>query len=354
MDGENLTIPNPVTELMDTPINSTYFQNLNAETDGGNHYIYNAFTATDYNICAAYLFFIACLGVPLNVLVLVLFIKDRKLRSPNNFLYVSLALGDLLVAVFGTAFKFIITARKTLLREEDGFCKWYGFITYLGGLAALMTLSVIAFVRCLAVLRLGSFTGLTTRMGVAATAFIWIYSLAFTLAPLLGWNHYIPEGLATWCSIDWLSDETSNKSYVFAIFIFCFLVPVLIIVVSYGLIYDKVRKVAKTGGSVAKAEREVLKMTLLMVSLFMLAWSPYAVICMLASFGPKDLLHPVATVIPAMFAKSSTIYNPLIYVFMNKQFRRSLKVLLGMGVEDLNSESERATGGTATNQVAAT
>ena len=132
MDEEYYTSISPSTDFMDTTINTTYYQDeLDSHNDG--KYVYKTFTATAYNLSAAYLFFIACLGIPLNILVLLLFIKDRKLRSPNNYLYVSLALGDFLVALFGTAFKFVMTVRKNLLREEDGFGRWYGFITYLGG-----------------------------------------------------------------------------------------------------------------------------------------------------------------------------------------------------------------------------
>lgn len=57
---------------------------------------------------------------------------------------------------------------------------------------------------------------------------------------------------------------------------------------------------------------------------FLVAWSPYAVVSMWAAFGHIDDLPPLAFAMPAMFAKSSTIYNPIIYLMLRPNIRRVL------------------------------
>lgn len=60
-------------------------------------------------------------------------------------------------------------------------------------------------------------------------------------------------------------------------------------------------------------------MFFLMISCFLLCWTPYAVVSMMVAFGKKSMVSPTMAVIPSFFAKSSTAYNPLIYVFMSRK-----------------------------------
>lgn len=56
-----------------------------------------------------------------------------------------------------------------------------------------------------------------------------------------------------------------------------------------------------------------------MIVMFLVAWSPYSIVCLWASFGdPKKIPAPMAIIGP-LFAKSSTFYNPCIYVIANKK-----------------------------------
>lgn len=62
---------------------------------------------------------------------------------------------------------------------------------------------------------------------------------------------------------------------------------------------------------------------------FFAAWSPYAVVSMWAAFGHIENIPPMAFAMPAMFAKSSTIYNPIIYLMLRPNFRRMMRRDLG-------------------------
>jgi hypothetical protein len=45
---------------------------------------------------------------------------------------------------------------------------------------------------------------------------------------------------------------------------------------------------------------------------FLVAWTPYALISLVGQFGPPGLLSPLHTSLPAIFAKASAIYNPIV------------------------------------------
>nr|XP_019961266.1 PREDICTED: pineal opsin-like [Paralichthys olivaceus] len=77
-----------------------------------------------------------------------------------------------------------------------------------------------------------------------------------------------------------------------------------------------------------KREQRVLFMVVVMVICYLLCWLPYGTMALLATFGPPGLVTPEASIIPSVLAKTSTVINPVIYVFMNKQFYRCFQALL--------------------------
>lgn len=68
-----------------------------------------------------------------------------------------------------------------------------------------------------------------------------------------------------------------------------------------------------------------------MIIAFLICWMPYAAFSVLVTAYPSIELDPRLAAIPAFFSKTATVYNPIIYVFMNKQvlyaFRVSLKLI---------------------------
>lgn len=75
----------------------------------------------------------------------------------------------------------------------------------------------------------------------------------------------------------------------------------------------------KESESTQKAEREVSRMVVVMIVAYCVCWGPYTFFACFAAANPGYAFHPLAAAMPAYFAKSATIYNPIIYVFMNRQ-----------------------------------
>ena len=61
---------------------------------------------------------------------------------------------------------------------------------------------------------------------------------------------------------------------------------------------------------------------------FVIAWAPYAIVSFLFIFHKDNwYMAPEGFVFPALFAKSSHIYNPFIYFYFNKTFQQELRCL---------------------------
>lgn len=92
----------------------------------------HSLSPTGHLVVAVCLGFIGTFGFLNNTLVLILFCRYKVLRSPMNYLLVSISVSDLLVCVLGTPFSFAASTQGRWLIGRAG-CVWYGFInSFLG------------------------------------------------------------------------------------------------------------------------------------------------------------------------------------------------------------------------------
>ncbi|XP_078786832.1 pinopsin isoform X3 [Oryzias latipes] len=153
-----------------------------------------------------------------------------------------------------------------------------------------------------------------------------------------GCRCYGPEGPGTICSVQWQQRSGSARSYVICLFIFCLLLPLLLMFFCYGRILLAVRGVETRGSRTNQSPAEwregrVLLMVTAMVTSYLLCWMPYGVVAIFASFGRPGMVSPAATLVPSLLAKTSTALNPIIYVLLNDQFSRCFYYMTRCGSE---------------------
>uniref|UniRef100_A0A8C4ZQN5 Rhodopsin n=2 Tax=Gadus morhua TaxID=8049 RepID=A0A8C4ZQN5_GADMO len=298
-----------------------------------------------FKMLAVYMFFLICTGTPINALTLLVTFQNKKLQQPLNFILVNLAVAGLIMCCFG----FTITITSAI----NGYfilgataCAVEGFMATLGGEVALWSLVVLAVERYIVVCKpMGSFKFTNTHAG-AGVAFTWIMAFACAGPPLFGWSRYLPEGMQCSCGPDYytLAEGYNNESFVIYMFTVHFLVPVFLICFTYGSLVLTVKAAAaqqQESASTQKAEKEVTRMCILMVLGFLVAWTPYATLTAIIFFNKGMSFTALGMAVPAFFAKSSALYNPVIYVLFNKQFRNCMLSTIGMGsaVDDESSVS---------------
>lgn len=106
-----------------------------------------------------------------------------------------------------------------------------------------------------------------------------------------------------WCNMkEWLNVVFWNISNLPPVFVFW-----------------KVAKQQEQSASTQKAEREVTKMVIMMIAGFLVCWLPYASFALWAVTHRGETFDLRMASIPSVFSKASTVYNPFIYIFMNRQ-----------------------------------
>ncbi|XP_048067355.1 parapinopsin a [Megalobrama amblycephala] len=277
-----------------------------------------------YTILAVIIGFFSVFGIILNMTVIVVTLKHRQLRQPLNFALVNLAVADLGCAMFGGLPTTVTNAMGYFSLGRVG-CVLEGFAVAFFGIAGLCSVAIIAVERCLVVCRpVGSIT-FQTRHAVTGVVMAWVWSFLWNTPPLFGWGRYELEGVKTSCAPDWYSRNLANVSYIMCYFLLCFALPFSVIVISYTRLLWTLRQVSRLkmseGGSTARAEAQVACMVVVMVMAFLLTWLPYAAFALSVILDPNLYIDPVIATVPMYLAKSSTVFNPIIYIFMNRQFR---------------------------------
>ncbi|CAM5102107.1 unnamed protein product [Eretmochelys imbricata] len=289
------------------------------------------FSPSTYELLALLIATIGILGLCNNLLVLVLYYRFQRLRTPTNLFLLNISLSDLLVSLCGGALTFVSCLRSRWVWDAPG-CVWDGFCNSLFGIVSIMSLTVLAYERYIRVVHAKV---IDFSWSWRAITYIWLYSLAWTGAPLLGWNRYTLEIHGLGCSVDWQSKNPSDASFVLFFFLGCLVAPVGIMAYCYGHILYTIRMLRCVEDfqtiqviKLLRYEKKVAKMCFLMISTFLICWMPYAVVSLLIAAGYGNLVTPTVAIIPSFFAKSSTAYNPVIYIFMSRKFRRCLLQLL--------------------------
>ncbi|XP_016354910.1 parapinopsin-like [Sinocyclocheilus anshuiensis] len=298
-----------------------------------------------YTILAVIIGFFSVFGIILNMIVIVVTLKHRQLRRPLNFALVNLAVADLGCATFGGLPTMVTNAMGYFSLGRVG-CVLEGFAVAFFGIAGLCSVAIIAVERCVVVCRpVGSVT-FQTRHAVAGVVIAWVWSFLWNTPPLFGWGSYELEGVQTSCAPDWYSRNLANVSYIMCYFLLCFALPFSVIIISYTRLLWTLRQVTKLkiseGGSTARAETQVACMVVVMVMAFLLTWLPYAAFALSVILDPNLYIDPVIATVPMYLAKSSTVFNPIIYIFMNRQFREHAVPFLLCGRNPWAAEPEES------------
>ncbi|XP_060625689.1 vertebrate ancient opsin-like [Anolis sagrei] len=287
----------------------------------------NGLSRMGHNIVAIFLGLILVFGFLNNLVVLILFCKFKTLRNPVNMLLLNISASDMLVCISGTTLSFISNIYGRWIGGEHG-CRWYGFVNSCFGIVSLISLAILSYERYSTLTQTNK-RGSDYHKALLGVGGSWLYSLIWTVPPLIGWSSYGLEGAGTSCSVRWTSETLESVTYIICLFIFCLAIPVMVMIYCYARLFYAVKQVGKIRKTSArKREFHVLFMIITTIICYLICWMPYGVIALLATFGRPGLVSPVASVIPSILAKSSTVCNPIIYILMNKQFYKCFLMLL--------------------------
>ncbi|KAM7381404.1 hypothetical protein PAMA_012300 [Pampus argenteus] len=273
-----------------------------------------------------------------NFLVMYAFCRSRSLRTPSNIFIINLAITDFLMCLTQTPIFFITSMHKRWIFGKKG-CEVYAFCGALFGICSMMTLMVIAVDRYVVITRpLASMGAMSRRKALSIVAVAWVYSMGWSLPPFFGWSAYVPEGLMTSCSWDYMTFTPSVRSYTMLLFTFVFFIPLSIIIFCYCCIFRAIRHTTRAITKIncegtresakrfhkMRSEWKMAKIALIVILLFVISWAPYSCAALTAFAGYADMLTPYMNSVPAVIAKASAIHNPIIYAITHPKYRSAL------------------------------
>lgn len=274
-----------------------------------------------------------------NGCVIWIFSTSKSLRTASNMFIVSLAVFDLLMSVEMPMF-LINCFLERMIGWELG-CDIYAIFGSLSGMGQSITNAAIAFDRyrtisCPIDGRLNS------KQAAVFVACTWFWATPFSVMPLLKvWGRYTTEGFLTTCSFDFLTEDQDTKVFVSSIFVWAYVIPLIFIIYFYSQLLQSIRNHEKMLREQAKkmnvkslvsnqdkersVEMRIAKVAFTIFFLFLLAWTPYATVAMIGAFGNRELLTPISTMLPAVFAKTVSCIDPWIYAINHPRYRQELQ-----------------------------
>ncbi|XP_033830711.1 opsin-5-like [Periophthalmus magnuspinnatus] len=288
-------------------------------------------------IIGVYLLLLGWLSWFGNSLVLFVLLRQRNSLGPSEVLTLNLAVSDASIAVFGYS-RGILEVFKLfdhthLFIAHIWTCQVDGFLTLLFGLSSINTLTLISLCRYIKGCHPNKVRNISRGSTAVALVLVWSVSVFWSGAPLCGWGSYRDRGYGT-CEVDWAQAEVSvlARSYIWALILAQFLVPVLVMLFCYVSIIRTVKRghALSSEGTLSerqrKMERDVTIVSIVICTAFILAWAPYAVVSLWSACGFS--VPNLTSIFTRLFAKSASFYNPLIYFGLNSKFRRDVVLLL--------------------------
>ncbi|XP_071516882.1 compound eye opsin BCRH1-like [Panulirus ornatus] len=275
-----------------------------------------------------------------NGLVIYLYTKSKALKTPANLLVVNLALSDLIMLTTNFppfAYNCFSGGRWMF---SAFYCELYAALGAVTGVCSIWTLGMISWDRYNIICNGFNGPKLTQGKAVVMCLFCWCMAIGWALPPFFGWGKYIPEGILDSCSYDYLTQDFMTKSYNMCIIFFDFCLPCALIVCSYVFIVKaifaheaamraqaKKMNVANLRSNEAESQRaeiRIAKTAIANVSLWLVCWTPYAVITIQGVSGNYENITPLVTMLPALLAKSASCYNPFVYAISHPKFRLAI------------------------------
>jgi len=285
-----------------------------------------------------YLFFVGILGTLDNGLVVLMFLKFRKLLTPSNLLLLNLCIADLGICLAGG---FPLSGTSSLagkwLWGEWG-CQFYAFNGFLFGTANLTSLLMIALDRYLVTCRRDLGANLSWNRYIQMIIFIWTWSFFWAVCPLLGWARYGYEPSVTTCTLDWQHNDSSYKSYIMMASIMVYMVPCMIMASCYYQASKYLHNAKQQGDTGIKYdwanENNVNKMGMTLIAAFLVCWSWYAVVCLWVVFREPKTVPMILTLMPPLMAKAAPVVNPIIYFYANPTLKKGMIATLCCWFQD--------------------
>lgn len=256
-----------------------------------------------------------------NILVIAAFSFNTRLRTINNTFLVGLAISDLLVGLISIPlWIYVSSCQLSTCVQSVELLTFYSTVDIFTGCASVLQLTTISMERYLALTRP------INHRSYSMWIYYWMIATAWIFAIIMAGLY--PIQLNKW-----------QKPYSIILTATCFVIPTLVMLTVYAVIYKAARGTARTRVHPAEApkrpaqnETKIAATIALITGLFVIAWLPFFAVNMLAEFC-LPCLPPYPNIMRLVrFVKwmhySNSMVNPFVYAHRNCEMRKTFKRLL--------------------------
>lgn len=178
---------------------------------------------------------------------------------------------------------------------------------------------------------------------------IWLVSLLLAIPPIFGWGRYILEPDGIFPCFDYFSKSLNNITYILYLFTGGYIIPLCVISSCYIqmiLILQKTRdnphcrrhthqkcvrvrlnlnrkknfhrkKILTDMWNYGKMEMQVTKTAFVLITVFLICWTPYALLALIEQFATELHVPMLVTISCIILAKASVLFHPLSYKLLD-------------------------------------
>ncbi|XP_053456400.1 C-C chemokine receptor type 1 [Nycticebus coucang] len=266
------------------------------------------------------------IGLVGNVLVVLVLMQYKRLRSMTSIYLLNLAISDLL---FLFTLPFWINYK---LKDDwvfgDGMCKLLSGIYYVGLYSEIFFIILLTIDRYLAIVHaVSALQARTVTFGIITSIFTWVLAI---LASIPGWYfsktqreikhhtcsiHFPPESLRNWKIFQALKLNLLGLVLPLLVMIFCYT----------GIIKILLRRPNEK-------KSKAVRLIFVIMLIFFLFWTPYNLTILVSVFQDSLFTHQcqqskhldMAVQVTEVIAYTHCCVNPVIYAFVGERFRKYL------------------------------
>ncbi|XP_060840305.1 tachykinin-like peptides receptor 99D isoform X1 [Rhopalosiphum padi] len=275
-----------------------------------------------------------------NLIVIWIVMTNKRMRNVTNYFLVNLSIADAMVSTLNVSvnFSYMLTSNWTF---GTAYCKISQFVAVLSICASVFTLMAISIDRYIAIIHpLRPRLGRKTTLMIATS--IWVVGTILSIPNLIFFTTHtelFPNGdQRVICYAEWPDGITTNsfQEYVYNVsfMIITYFIPIGLMGFTYAMIGHELWGSQSIGECTQrqlehiKSKRRVVKMMIVVVTIFAICWLPYHIYFIVTSHMPELTNAPYIQDVYLAFywlAMSNSMHNPIVYCWMNSRFRQGFK-----------------------------
>ncbi|XP_072481863.1 G-protein coupled receptor 83-like [Notamacropus eugenii] len=272
-----------------------------------------------------------------NSVVCSVVLRRKQVHTATGFLIVNLAVANLLITVLNIPFTLVSFISSTWIFGYM-MCHLSRFIQYCSIYVSVLTLTAIALDQHQITLQPLK-PRMSTMKGAVCVVIIWVIASFFSVPHAIYQEFPLIDTVNKTNRMSCLptlprSSDGIRKYLDLVTFLFLFILPLLVIFITYSIMAKKIwvqnavqDMTSEQSVNQQQKRKMILKMLVMVVVVFSICWFPLHFYEVLLS-NRVIYSHEAVYFIFHWFAMSSTCYNPLIYYWLNKSFRREFILVL--------------------------